>query len=115
MKPRVQNMLTSKLAFVVLPFSILATTLPLSAADGTRDPAPVTTTGPREFRARRHHSDPRDVWPSDGEGLTDQASVEVMVTKSLQFDYKAKQPNDAAKRLDEVRTVTERKSPRELE
>jgi hypothetical protein len=44
----------------------------------------------------------------------DQPEVEVMVVKSMPYEYKRKHPEEASKHLDSVRVVTERKSATEL-
>jgi len=44
----------------------------------------------------------------------DQPEVEVTVIKSMPYDYKPKQPEEASKHLDSVRVVTERKSATEV-
>jgi hypothetical protein len=44
----------------------------------------------------------------------DQPQVEVTILKSMRYRYKPKQPEEATKRLESVRIVSERKSPTEL-
>jgi len=105
--------MTPKPLLALLSLCILGTTLPLRGADGTREPSPVTTTERVSFAPGGTIRIQGTYGYLNVEGW-DQPEVEVTVTKSLQFDYKAQQPGDAAKQLDGIRTVTERKSPTEL-
>jgi hypothetical protein len=105
--------MTSKRLLALLPLYLLGTTLPLWSADGTREPSPVTTTERVSFAPGGTIRIQGTYGYLNVEGW-DRPEVEVTVIKSLQFDYKAQQPGDAAKRLDGIRTVTERKSPTEL-
>jgi len=105
--------MTPKLVFALVPLSMLGMTLPLFGADGTRQPPPVTTTERVSFAPGGTIRINGSYGYLNVEGW-DQPEVQVTVTKSMQFDYKPKQPDEATKRLDAIRTVTERKSAAEL-
>ena len=95
--------MTLKLAFAMVPLSLLGATQP---------PLEKTTTEHVNFA-------PGGTIHIDGsygdlniQGW-DRSEIEVSLIKSLPYGYKAKQPDQAAAHLDGVRIVTENKSPTE--
>ena len=94
-------------------FAVLGMTLPSFAQDVTMQRAQATTTKRVSFvsggivRINGSYGNLTvEAW--------DQPDVEVTVVKSMPYDYKPKQPDEATKHLDEVKIVTELKSPTEL-
>jgi hypothetical protein len=95
--------MTAKLAFVVVPLSLLGMTPP---------PAQTTTTEHVNFapggliHINGSYGDLNvEAW--------DRPEIEVSVIKSLPYGYKPKQPEQAAAHLDGIHIVTESKTPAE--
>jgi hypothetical protein len=88
-------------------------TLSLFAQELIKQPAQLTTTEHVNFvsggiiRINDSYGDLKvDGW--------DQPEVQVTVIKSMPYDYKFKQPDEAAKHLDRIRVITQRSSGTEL-
>src|SRR5450432_3405043 len=102
--------MTSKLAFIVVPLTLLRMTIPASGEGGLKRPPEKTTT-------ERVNLAPGGMIRIDGsygdlnvEGW-ERPEVEVTVIKTLPYGYKAKQPDQCEADLGRVRIVTEHKSP----
>jgi hypothetical protein len=105
--------MTPKLAFVVVPLTLLGMTLPVLGEGGIKQPPEKTTTERVNFAPGGTIRINGSYGDLNVEGW-DRPEVEVTVIKTLPYGYKAKQPDQGAADLDRVRIVTEHKSPPEL-
>lgn len=105
--------MTSKLASVVVPFTLLGVTLTASGEGGIKQPPQKTATERVNFApgGTIHIDGSYGNLSVDG---WDRPEVEVTVIKSLPYGYKAKRSDQGAADLDRVRIVAEHKSPPEL-
>ena len=102
-----------KLAVVCLGMSVLGTA-PLFGGEGTKRPVEVTSTERFGF-ASGGVIRLKDSFGSLNVEGWDRAEVEVTVIKSMDRYYEPKQQEQAARALERVRTVTDRRSDTELE
>jgi hypothetical protein len=107
--------MTFKAAVTLFQLGVLGTALPALAEDLTKKPAQVTVTTTEQVNLAPGAM----IRVEDSIGYMnvqgwDQPEVEITVTKSMPFDYKLKQPEEAEKHLDSVKIGTERKSDTEL-
>ncbi len=107
------QVMKSKLAFAVVPLTLLGIVLPALAASAIKPPPEKTATERVDFapggtvRIEGSYGDLNvDGW--------DRPEVEVTVIKTLPYGYKAKQPDQGAADMDRIRIVTEHKSPPEV-
>jgi hypothetical protein len=105
--------MTSKLAFVVVPLSLLGMILPLRGEGGIKPPPEKTITERVDFAPGGMIRINGSYGDLNVEGW-DRPEVEVTVIKTLPYGHKPKQPDQGAADLDRVRIVTEHKSPPEL-
>src|SRR5579863_569048 len=105
--------MTSKLAFVVVPLTLLGMTLPASGESAIKPPPEKTATERVDLapggtiRINGSYGDLNvDGW--------DRPEVEVTVIKTLPYGYKAKKPDQGAADLDRIRILIEHKSPPEV-
>jgi len=105
--------MTSKLAFVIVPLTLLGMTLPASGQGAIKQPPEKTATEHVDFApgGTIRIDDSYGALNVDG---WDRPEVQVTVIKTLPYGYKAKQPDQGAAALDRVRIVTEHKSSPEL-
>jgi hypothetical protein len=100
-------------ASILLMLSLLSTALPLFSEDRTQPKIQGPHTERMDFAAGGmiRVSDFRGYVHVEG---WDRSEVEITSTKTMLYDFKRKQPDQAVKHLDDVRIVTERKSLSEL-
>jgi hypothetical protein len=105
--------MTSKLAFVVVPLTILGMKLPVYGEGGIKQPPEKLTTERMNFApgGTIHIEGSYGDLNVDG---WDRPEVEATVIKTLPYGRKAKQSDQGAADLDRVRIVTEHKSPAEV-
>jgi hypothetical protein len=104
--------MTLKVVVILFGLGVLGTALPMFAEEGSKQPAQATTervsfASGGMIRINGSYGD------LNVEGW-DQPEVEITVIKSMPYDYKGKQPDEATKQLDSPSIVTQRKSSNEL-
>lgn len=105
--------MTPKLAFVAIPLSLLTMTLPTRGEGGIQPPPEKTTTEHVDFAPGGTIRINGSYGDLSVEGW-DRPEVEVTVIKTLPYASKPKPPQQSTATLDQVRIVTEHKSPPEL-
>jgi hypothetical protein len=105
--------MTSKLAFAVIPLTLLGMTFTASGGSGIKQPPEKTNTERMDFAPGGTVRIEGSYGDLNVEGW-DRPEVEVTVIKTLPYGRKSKQPDQGAPDLDRVRIVTEHKSPPEL-
>jgi hypothetical protein len=107
--------MTLKTALIVFEMGVLGVAAPLFAADLTKQPSQVTVTKTEDvnFAPGGMIRVEDSIGYLNVEGW-DKPQVEITVAKSMPYDYKLKQPEEARKHLDSVQIATERKSDTEL-
>jgi hypothetical protein len=107
--------MTLKTVLIVFELGVLGAAVPVFAEDLTKKPAQVTVTSTEHmsFAPGGMIRVEDSIGYVNVEGW-DQPEVEITVTKSMPYDYKLKQPEEAKKHLDSVKIATERKSDAEL-
>ncbi|HSR07064.1 MAG TPA: hypothetical protein VLM42_07935 [Bryobacteraceae bacterium] len=105
--------MTPKLVFVAIPLGLLALTLPTRGEGGIQPPPEKTTTEHVDFAPGGTIRINGSYGDLNVEGW-DRPEVEVTVIKTLPYASKPKPPEQSTATLDQVRIVTEHKSPPEL-